>query len=96
MKIYNSYGKENQELALDYGRKAEKSALNYYGAQSSELSEVYSNEGKIYSANNDYKNAEMYFNKALKIISNLYGNNYEKSAVVYDDLADMYQKQGKV
>lgn len=94
MKIYCSDGK-NQELALDYGRKAEKSALNYYGAQSSELSEVYSNAGKIYNANNDYKNAEMYFNKALNIISDLYGDNHEKSAVVYDDLADMYQKQGK-
>ncbi len=93
MEISYSMGKENQESALEYGRKAEKSAIILYGSQSSELSEVYSDIGNVYCANKEYDKAEKYLKKALKIVVDSFGENHEKSAVIYNDMANMYEKQ---
>ena len=53
-----------------------------------ENAEIYNNIGVSYSNLNDYENAEIYFNKALKLDSTI--------PQLYLNMSDVYYKQNKI
>lgn len=95
LKINYSIDDGNLELALEYGKKAEKTALDLYGDKSSEMGEVYSNIGKVYCNMGEFDQANKYLQKAIIIMDQLYGQDNENSAVIYEKMAEIYRKQGE-
>lgn len=93
MEINYSAENANLEVALEYGRKAEKLAIDLYGNQSAEIGEVYGDLGNVYIGMAEYDIAEDYMQKSLNIMKQLYGENNDEIGVIYKDLADMYESQ---
>lgn len=82
--------KDDLEIAIEYGKKAEKKGGPLYGNNSPEMAEIYGALGDAYFYLEKNDKAETYLKLAIKI----YGEESEDSAIIYGSLADLYENQG--
>lgn len=61
---------------------------------SQEFAVLYNERGRIYFSQNDYKNAILYWQKALEINQKLYGEKNVYTAKAYSNIGNVYQAMG--
>ncbi|MCF8308054.1 MAG: sensor histidine kinase [Bacteroidales bacterium] len=80
-------------LALEYFYDAQ-AIFEAHSPESSGMISVYNNIGMIYTELDDFENALLIFNKALKINKKL--NDTLTRAAIYSNMGDVFKKQDKV
>ncbi len=94
-KLFYNIG--DYDSALSLGLKAEKAAIKEYGEESEQHANSLNNLAETYQIHGQYKNTELFLERAIKIYKEIFGENHARTSNSINNLGSFYflQKEYK-